>query len=203
MNLLPRRSAAPQAEQEVSEPLDTTGSNTSVKGRPTPKRRDSARRRPPITEAPRNRKEAYKWQKEQAARGGSSATSARSPREQREAMRRGDPTALPRRDQGEVRKLARDWVDSKIMLSNFLLLLFPVLVLGYLIPRLNLVVIVLFVLFIGDWYITGRRIRALALQRFSSVPQSAWSLGFYAGSRAYMPRKWRMPKPQVRRGDTI
>jgi hypothetical protein len=29
------------------------------------------------------------------------------------------------------------------------------------------------------------------------------ALGFYAGSRAYMPRRWRMPAPQVTVGDKI
>ena len=29
------------------------------------------------------------------------------------------------------------------------------------------------------------------------------SIGFYAGSRAYLPRKWRLPAPQVQRGEPI
>jgi hypothetical protein len=29
------------------------------------------------------------------------------------------------------------------------------------------------------------------------------SVGFYAGSRAYMPRRWRMPAPQVGIGDKV
>ena len=29
------------------------------------------------------------------------------------------------------------------------------------------------------------------------------TIGFYAGSRAYMPRRWRLPGPRVERGDPI
>ncbi|MDT4914162.1 MAG: hypothetical protein QOC66_3290, partial [Pseudonocardiales bacterium] len=29
------------------------------------------------------------------------------------------------------------------------------------------------------------------------------TIGFYAGSRAYLPRRWRLPSPQVERGDPI
>jgi hypothetical protein len=29
------------------------------------------------------------------------------------------------------------------------------------------------------------------------------SLGLYAGSRAYLPRRWRLPAPQVDLGDKI
>jgi len=29
------------------------------------------------------------------------------------------------------------------------------------------------------------------------------AIGFYAGSRAYLPRKWRLPAPRVEHGDPI
>jgi len=200
VKLLRRRPAEPEPV------VDGTGDDLAdavTKGRPTPKRRDSTPRRGPASQAPRNRKEAYRWQKQQRNRTGSAAGKPRSTKEYREAIRSGDPTALPRRDQGPARKLARDWVDSRRMLSNYLLLLFPLMIVGYLVPFLNVAVIALFVGFLGEWYVTGRRIRALALERNGSVNQGPWALGFYAGSRAYMPRRWRMPRPQVSIGDEI
>jgi hypothetical protein len=125
--------------------------------------------------------------------------------EYRQALRRGDESVLSRRDRGPVRKLARDWVDSRRMMSNYLLLLFPVMIAGYILPVINVAVLALFAALLAEWYITGRRIRGLALSRFgaSSVTTGPWSIGFYAGSRAYLPRKFRVPAPQVSLGDQI
>jgi hypothetical protein len=110
---------------------------------------------------------------------------------------------LPRRDQGPTRKLARDYVDSHRMASTYLLILFPLMVVGFFIPFLNIAVIALLFVIVVEWYLTGRRIRALAVQRLDNVREGPWSLGFYAGSRAYMPRRWRMPAPQTGIGDSI
>ena len=41
---------------------------------------------------------------------------------------------LPKRDKGPVRKLARDWVDTHFMFSNYLLLVFPLLLVAGYIP---------------------------------------------------------------------
>ena len=109
--------------------------------------------------------------------------------------------ALPRRDRGATRKLARDYVDSTRMLSNYLLVLFPVMVVSYLYPPVQLVVLLIFLGLLVEWYITGRRIRKLAIERFGKADGGPMSIGFYAGSRAYMPRRWRLPGPQVERGD--
>jgi hypothetical protein len=194
-------SAAPTAELVVDD-----SSPARAKGRATPKRRDSAPRKVPVTQPPRNRKEAVQWQKQQASRTAknpSAVTSPTSKADYRAALRRGDPVALPRRDAGPAKKLARDWVDSRVMASNFLLILFPVILLGYVAPILNIITLLLFVLFLGEWYFAGRRIHSLARARFGKVTESPMSLGFYAGSRAYMPRRWRMPGAQVKRGDAI
>ena len=51
-----------------------------------------------------------------------------------------------------------------------------------------------------EWYVTGKRIRAMAIERFGKADGGNMSIGFYAGSRAYLPRRWRLPAPQVERG---
>ncbi|MEP7019406.1 MAG: DUF3043 domain-containing protein [Pseudonocardiales bacterium] len=205
MKLLPRRNAETEsaAVPEVLEP--GTGSG---KGRPTPKRRDSAVQRGPVS-APKTRKEAYARQKQaaRAAKGTRNAPAGTplSPQQRREALRAGDPAHLPRRDQGTTRKLARDYVDSHRMFSNFLLLLFPLMIVSY-VPALAILrfaVIVVFLALVVEWYITGRRVRALAVERNGEAQGSAMSIGFYAGSRAYLPRKWRLPAPQKQLGDKI
>jgi Protein of unknown function (DUF3043) len=202
VKLLHRKSRSPDvADIDASSEPTTIG----TKGRPTPKRRDSTPRRAPITEVPRTRREAYRWQKQQAARAKTStATDKPVSREAyRAALARGDESVLPRRDQGPLRKLARDWVDSHRMFSNYLLALFPLMIIGAAIPYVTIAVLVLFVAFVGEWYLTGRNVIALARERNVPVRSGPMGLGFYAGSRAYMPRRWRMPAPQVKIGDPI
>jgi hypothetical protein len=202
VKLLPRRTPEPSADvvAEAGEPAPASG-----KGRPTPKRRESTVQRGPVR-APKTRKEAYARQKQQtkAARAAGKAPAANmSVQERRAALRAGDPAFLPKRDQGATRKLARDYVDSHRMFSNYLLLLFPLMIVSYLIPYVQFAVIAVFLLLIVEWNLTGRKIRRLATERFGKAEGSAMSIGFYAGSRAYLPRRWRLPAPQVSVGDPI
>jgi hypothetical protein len=200
VKLLRRRSVSPEPESAPEEP---TSDVVMGKGRPTPKRRDTTPQRGPVN-APRTRKEAAQWQKQQASRSRTTGRGGKlSGQAHREALRRGDPDALPRRDRGPVRKLARDWVDSRRMVSNYMLILFPLLVVGFAVPVVNIAVFALLLVVVAEWYLAGRRIRALALSRLDSVPEKSWQLGFYAGSRAYMPRRYRMPGPQKRIGESI
>lgn len=209
---LSREKSAPV--EPAVETVDLDKAAPVSKGRPTPKRRDAQGRRGPVT-APKTRKEAYARQKQQArdqrvasktAKTTGAPAKPRSVSEQRAALKRGDPSALPRRDQGATRKLARDWVDSKRMFSNYLLALFPLMIAASFVPALQLVqifVLFIFLALIGEWYVTGKRIRALATERFGKADGGNMSIGFYAGSRAYLPRKWRLPGPQVVRGEEI
>jgi hypothetical protein len=189
---------------EEPEPVAEEASGLG-KGRPTPKRRQTVGPRGPVS-APKTRKEAYARQKElaktqKAARSAPSANLTVAQR--RELMRQGDPSVLPRRDQGQTRKLARDYVDSRRMASNYLLILFPLIIVGYVIPILQIIVLALFVALLVEWFLTGRRIRALALERFGEAQGGPMTIGFYAGSRAYLPRRWRLPAPRAQLGDDI
>jgi len=202
VKLLPRRNTETAAgfDSDVVEPTAATG-----KGRPTPKRRDSVVQRGPVS-APKTRKEAYARQKQQAKAGKTSraiSTAKVTPQQRREALRRGDPASLPRRDQGATRKLARDYVDSHRMFSNYLLFLFPLMIVSYLIPAMQFVVFFVFLALIVEWYATGRRVRRMVVGRDGTAQGSAMSIGFYAGSRAYLPRRWRLPAPQKALGDSI
>jgi hypothetical protein len=189
---------------------ETPGSTAAAsKGRPTPKRRDAEGRRGPVR-APQSRKEAMARQrqlaKEQKSQRARSAAKPMSMAEQRAAIRRGDESALPRRDRGPTRRLARNYVDSHRMFSNYLLFLFPVMIVASFDKALAGVQLAIIALFLGllvEWYFVGRKVRAMAMERFGSAEGGPMSIGFYAGSRAYLPRRWRMPAPQVERGDEI
>lgn len=204
-----RRRDESEPVAEVPDESDLLTTPGEGKGRPTPKRRDVVGPRGPVT-APKTRKEAYARQKANAKAGRTTAApSGANPArqmtvaERRAAMRAGDPSVLPRRDQGKTRKLARDYVDSRRMASNYLLLLLPLLLVSYLLPILEFVVIAAFVGFLVEWYFVGRRINALSMERFGETQGGPMAIGFYAGSRAYLPRKWRLPAPQVELGDSI
>ena len=116
--------------------------------------------------------------------------------QRRELLRAGDPSVLPARDQGPTKKLARDYVDSRRMASNYLLVVFPLIIVGTFIPFLQLFVLVVFLALVIEWYLTGRKIRALAIERDGSAQGSTFGIGFYAGSRAYLPRRWRLRPPR-------
>lgn len=202
MKLLPRRNAETAADVVTDTIEATTGGG---KGRPTPKRRDSSVQRGPVS-APKTRKEAYARQKQQAkaAKVARRAPTAKmNPQQRREALRSGDPAFLPRRDQGPTRKLARDYVDTHRMGSNYLLLLFPLMLLSYVVRYVQFAVLIVFAGLIIEWYYTGLRVRKLAIARNGSAQGSAMSLGLYAGSRAYLPRRWRLPGPQKALGDAL
>jgi hypothetical protein len=202
-----RRSSAKESTETVDpasiDELEDASSRNAPKGRPTPKRRASAA---PAAPAPRTRKEAVAWQKQQDARAKVSKVAGQkklTTAEYREAMKAGDPRVMPRRDQGPVRALARDYVDSRRMASNYLLLLFPMMLVGYVIKPLQIVTLALFFLLLVEWVFTGTKIRKLAMERGLQTKESAVSLGFYAGSRAYFVRSWRRPQPRVKYGEKI
>jgi hypothetical protein len=189
------------------EPVSTVGTGASDdvaagsrKGRPTPKRRTNSA---PPAKAPKTRKEAMAWQKQQGARAKVAGQKKMTTTEYREAMKAGDPRVLPKRDAGPVRALARDYVDSRRMASNYLLLLFPLMLVGYVIRPLQIVTLALFFMLLVEWIITGNRLRKLARERGLETRERSVSLGFYAGSRAYFPRSWRRPAPRVDRGAAI
>lgn len=192
------------ADREADASASDTVEGAGRKGRPTPKRRESQGRRGPVI-APKTRKEAYARQRQlsKEQKVNRSTGKPRTVAEQRAALRAGDASVLPRRDQGKTRKLARDYVDSHRMLSNYLLWLFPIMIVGVIVPAAQIAVFAVFLALLVEWYLTGRRIRALSLERYEEAQGSNLSIGFYAGTRAYLPRRWRLPAPQVERGEPI
>lgn len=167
------------------------------KGRPTPKRRDAeGRRRQPVT-APGNRKEAYQQMKTRQA-----AERARA----REGMLRGEEKYFPVRDRGPVRKFARDWVDSRRVISQYflpfslvILLLtwipFPIEVRNYIyfgVITIGWPVMMVGVLFTSVW--VSWKVKRLAAEKFPN--ESMKGIGFYAAMRALQIRKLRFPPPQ-------
>jgi hypothetical protein len=182
---------APGASADHAPPSVTAG-----KGRPTPKRSEAERRR--RYNAPGDRKEAVRQ----------SRTRDRSARARKqEAMRRGEEWALPAKDKGPVRALARDYVDSKRRLSEFymyglVVLLFLLFlhspVIQTVLPALLIVMVVIMVV---EGYFVGRKVTALAGERFPG--ESTRGIKIYSAMRSLQIRKLRFPKPRVKPGATV
>lgn len=171
---------------------------TAGKGKPTPKRSEAERRRRQPYTAPKDRKEASRVSRDRQ----------RADRSRRmEAVRRGEEWALPPRDRGPGKALARDYVDSKRRVSEYymygllvlLVLLFvPSLIVKTIVPLLVLAA-VLVMAFEGIYL--GRKVKSLAAQRLPG--ESTRGLSLYAAMRALQIRRLRVPKPRVKPGDTF
>jgi hypothetical protein len=169
---------------------------TAGKGRPTPKRSEAERRRRQPYTAPKDRKEAGR-----AVRDRQRADRGR----RMEAVRRGEEWALPVRDRGPVKALARDFVDAKRRLSEFymyglIVLLFLLFVRTAFVQSIidGLVIAAVLIMLVEGVFI-ARRTRALAAERYPA--ESTRGVGLYAAMRALQIRRMRMPKPRVKPGD--
>jgi hypothetical protein len=183
--------------QEAPEAPSPVAVKPGGKGRPTPKRKDAEkRRRQPIT-APQNRKEAYKRLREKQAAERAQA---------REGMARGEERHLLKRDRGPVRRMARNYVDSRRTVSSYLMYaLLALLVLNFVpIPAVRLAMLfvpplVLLVVFV-EGLLLARGMNKLAAEHFPDEDRKG--LGLYVGMRAMQVRRLRQPRPQHEIGDT-
>jgi Protein of unknown function (DUF3043) len=200
-----RRSAdAPELPDQAPESSPATdetaerASTTQGKGRPTPKRSEAERRRRQPYTAPADRKAAS-----QQSRGRERATRSR----RMEAARRGENWALPRKDQGPVRALARDYVDSRRTISEYYMFGVLVLLVLVFLPALRksgvttYAVLLVLVVIVTESVITGGRVIKLAKQRFPG--ESTRGVRMYAAFRSTQFRRLRVPAPRVKPGDKI
>jgi hypothetical protein len=194
-----------------AEPTGTVGSDAAAKaaagkGRPTPKRREAEQRnRQPLVGAPRLPANATKEERKAAREAQRQAASAERVKS-REALLTGDERHLPAQHRGPARKWARDYVDARRNLGDYL---FPVaiVVLGaglvpvpairpYALLAVPLLYLYL-VLVLVDAYLLSRRLNRQTYERFGA--QSA-GVGRYGALRSMQIRRFRLPRPQVARG---
>jgi hypothetical protein len=171
---------------------------TAAKGKPTPKRSEAEKRRRQPYTAPADRKAASQQGRDQDR-------TARA--RKMEAMRRGEEWALPRKDQGPVRALARDVVDSRRGLSEYYLYGIVVLIALLFVPKLRgtvivdfIILAVLAVIVTEGWYVS-RKVMRLARERYPG--ESTRGVGMYTALRGTQIRKMRTPAPRVERGAKI
>lgn len=168
------------------------------KGHPTPKRKQSqAARQRPLVQTDRK-----------AARAAQRAKRDEAYARQHQAMLVGDDRYMPARDRGKARRFARDYVDARwsigeVFMPIAFLILF-VMLLASMYPEVAWVAtLAMYAVVLGGVadslvmvWLLKRHLRA----RFDDDEVPAWT-GMYAFQRSFMLRRFRMPKPQVKRGE--
>ena len=179
----------------------------AAKGRPTPKRSEAERgRRQGITGTPAR----------PSGRGGGSARGSggkggKESREDRlrrnEAMRRGEDWALPARDRGPVKALARDYVDSKRRISEYYMYVMIAVIVVLFVRTASVqlyaepVALVLIVFVLVDAFFLRLGLKRLIEQRLPG--KSVRGVALYAVFRALQIRRFRVPPPRVSPGAKV
>ena len=189
-----RRDSSKQVADATPADLATAGTDTSdKKGRATPTRKEAeAARKAYLSGLPADPKERKK-----AARDAQRSSYDRS----RQALRSGDERNYPVRDQGPAKAFVRDYVDGRLRLLE---LLMPLVILCwatllmhntkiYIYSSFVMEIVVVLGIVLGV-YLSQRVKKAVAAQFGAGETRG---VGFYAFSRAVMPRPLRQPKPRV------
>jgi hypothetical protein len=171
---------------------------TAPKGAPTPKR----------SEAQANRRQPYQAPSDRKAASQQSRQRDRAERSRRsEALQRGEQWALPRKDQGPVRTLARDVVDARRGIGEYYMIMVVLLIVLLVLPgsktkvAADVIVVALLVLIIGEGFVVSRRVKRMAAERFPG--ESTQGIMMYTTMRSISMRRMRIPKPRVDRGDRV
>lgn len=215
MKLLGRKNDdgdVPEAEPTVVE--DPAAHKTAPKGRPTPKRSQSEKRRGPVAPAPMTSAEARKRRKEMRAtltkeeRKAEKLQRRAAMNDRRERMMAGDEDYLLPRDKGPVRRYVRDIVDSRrnvlgLFMPAALFMIFVMLAL----PKVQLFIspamLVLMAIMGLDAVLLGRKVNKAVAAKFPDNTEGSFKLGMYAAGRASQMRRMRAPKPRVERGAQV
>lgn len=187
-----------KSETATTVPAESQG-KPGGKGRPTPTRKEAEAARKAALKKPRNRKEAAAYRREKV----------RTERaKMQDAMRTGDDRYLPAADKGPVRRFARDYVDARYSVMEFALpILLVVSLLGvvfspafpWLAGTVNLLFLAMILLIAADWFLLTSGLKKAVGVKYPN--ESAKGIGFYAVRRTMQMRRWRLPKPMVKRGE--
>ncbi len=171
---------------------------TAPKGVPTPKRSEAQGNRRQPYQAPADRKAATKMSKQRSQQDRVRRT---------QALQRGEEWALPAKDRGPVRALARDVVDARRGFGEYYMIMVVVLLALLFLPGsstkiiADLIVLALVLLIIVEGWLVGQRVKRLAAERFPG--KSTRGVMMYTLMRGISMRRMRVPKPRVSRGDKI
>lgn len=168
------------------------------KGRPTPKRKDAQAKVKISSLSPVVTKEQKRAQK----------LASRNDRvSSRAAYLRGEESALPARDRGPERRFVRNYVDARRSIGEYFLpIIFVVLILTLIqVPAIQFGAIALMyaVLLVAvvDGIFLGRKIQRLINAKYPASDTKG--LAMYAWLRSTQMRRLRAPHPQTKVGDVV
>jgi Protein of unknown function (DUF3043) len=171
------------------------------KGRPTPKRSEvERRRREPYTPPPADRKAAAAQRRDRQRV---------ESRRRMDAMRKGEEWAIPAKDRGAVRALARDYVDSRrFIVSEYILFGIFILILAlFLVDKTKNSSVILFIeAAIVGVIVLEAIYHAMAVSRLVRLRlpgESTRGITWYIVKRNVKLRSSRIPPPRVSRGQAI
>jgi Protein of unknown function (DUF3043) len=171
---------------------------TAPKSAPTPKR----------SEAQANRRQPYQAPADRKAATAQAKARDRGDRQRRaQALQRGEDWALPPKDRGPVRALARDVVDARRGIGEYYMFMVVVLIALLIVPGQTTkvvadgVVVFLLAVIIGEGVVVGNKVKRMAAERYPG--QSTRGVVMYATMRGISLRRMRIPKPRVNRGDKV
>jgi Protein of unknown function (DUF3043) len=171
---------------------------TAPKGAPTPKRSEAQGSRRQPYQAPTDRKAASKVSRQRSQQDRIRRT---------EALQRGEEWALPAKDRGPVRALARDIVDSRRGFGEYYMVMVVVLLALLFLPGsdtkiiADFIVLALLLLIVAEGWFVGQKVKRLAAERFPG--QTTRGVMMYTVMRGISMRRMRVPKPRVNRGDKV
>ncbi|WP_194920228.1 DUF3043 domain-containing protein [Catenulispora rubra] len=166
------------SEQENADLLDEA---RAAKGRPTPTRREA----------------------ELARKQRLSGISSDPKKAKRQARQRDFDAATERQHGGPVKAFARDYVDSRFRIAEFFIIFAVLLFVVASVPSVALLSVVLWlvmlVAIVFDSVLLVRGVKKEAHKRFPDADLGR--LGWYSLMRSMQFRKWRLPKPRLKRGE--
>jgi hypothetical protein len=176
---------------------ETPGMVPTGKGHATPKRkeREAAQRRPLVPTSKEDTKKRREDQRLRTAR-------------ENQALKTGDERYMPRQHLGAPRRFARDFIDARTTVTEFMLpaamvSMVALLFFGNSVTIMSAVTLALLLLMV-TWAVESvillRRMRKQASARFGAgkLPRM---YAMYGLTRLMQIRRMRLPKPQVKRGE--
>ncbi|ACU70778.1 putative integral membrane protein [Catenulispora acidiphila DSM 44928] len=121
----------------------------------------------------------------------------------RQARDRDFKAATERQHGGPVKQFARDYVDSRFRIAEFFIVFAVLLFVVASVPSVALLSVVLWlvmlVAIVVDSVLLVRGVKKEAHRRFPDADLGR--IGWYSLMRSMQFRKWRLPKPRLKRGE--
>ena len=156
-----------------------------------------------VSQGPKGRPTPTRREAELARKQRLSGINANPKIAKRQARQRDFEAATERQHGGPVKAFARDYVDSRFRIAEFFILFAVLLFVVASVPSIALLSVILWlvmlVAIVVDSILLVRGLKKEARRRFPN--EDLGRIGWYALMRSMQFRKWRLPKPRLKRGE--